>query len=211
MQFSTPEAARLAGITDRKIRYWDQKGLVKPSGKATGHRRYTFPDLVALKTIKALRDKGLSLQRLRRAIKYLRSHYPSDVGSRPLSGLMLLTDGVNVYLKTDAREIQEIITSQTVMWSVALGHLITETQRQTDELAIEWTETVTVRRGKYQLKVSHDPEVGGYGVQCVELPGAIEQGDTAAEAVENGKAAIESVLDFLKRRKTLRGRRAASA
>jgi DNA-binding transcriptional MerR regulator len=211
MQFSTPDTARLAGITLRQIRYWDKKGLVKPSAKTTGHRRYTFPDLVALKTIKALIDKGLSLQKLGRAIRHLRDHYPSDVSSRPLSGLMLLTDGEHVYLKTNAREIQEVMTSQTVIWAVAVGHLIEETQRQTDELATEWTETVMVRKHKYHLHVNHDPEVGGYSVHCRELPGAIEQGETPAEAVANGKDAIESVLDFLKRRKALRGRRAARA
>ncbi len=40
-------------------------------------------------------------------------------------------------------------------------------------------------------------EDGGYSVQCVELPGAISQGETRAEALKNIKEAIELVLEVL--------------
>jgi predicted RNase H-like HicB family nuclease len=36
---------------------------------------------------------------------------------------------------------------------------------------------------------------GGYFVQCVELPGAISQGDSKEEALNNIKEAIELVLE----------------
>jgi predicted RNase H-like HicB family nuclease len=36
---------------------------------------------------------------------------------------------------------------------------------------------------------------GGYFVQCVELPGAISQGDSKVEALSNIKEAIELVLE----------------
>lgn len=38
-------------------------------------------------------------------------------------------------------------------------------------------------------------EEGGYSVQCVELPGAISQGDSKEEALTNIKEAIELVLE----------------
>jgi predicted RNase H-like HicB family nuclease len=38
-------------------------------------------------------------------------------------------------------------------------------------------------------------EEGGYFVQCVELPGAISQGDSKEEALTNIKEAIELVLE----------------
>ncbi|HIJ06165.1 MAG: Uncharacterized protein XD87_0354 [candidate division WS6 bacterium 36_33] len=38
-------------------------------------------------------------------------------------------------------------------------------------------------------------EDGGFTVQCVEIPGAISQGDTRQEALDNIKEAIELVLE----------------
>jgi len=41
---------------------------------------------------------------------------------------------------------------------------------------------------------------GGYSVRCVELPSAISQGETEAEALSNIREAIESVLEELEAR-----------
>ena len=38
-------------------------------------------------------------------------------------------------------------------------------------------------------------EEGGFAVRCVEIPGAISQGETREEALANIKEAIELVLD----------------
>jgi predicted RNase H-like HicB family nuclease len=38
-------------------------------------------------------------------------------------------------------------------------------------------------------------DVGGYSVRCVELPGAISEGDTKKEALKNVKEAIELYLE----------------
>ena len=38
-------------------------------------------------------------------------------------------------------------------------------------------------------------EEGGYVVQCVEIPGAISQGETQEEALDNIVDAITSILD----------------
>lgn len=40
-------------------------------------------------------------------------------------------------------------------------------------------------------------EEGGYTVRCLELPGAISQGETKEEALANIKEAIKLVLEFL--------------
>ena len=39
---------------------------------------------------------------------------------------------------------------------------------------------------------------GYYVAQCLEVPGAISQGRTKAEAIRNAKEALELVLDVLK-------------
>ena len=40
-------------------------------------------------------------------------------------------------------------------------------------------------------------EEGGYSAQCLELPGAISQGESKEEALNNIREAIEAVLEVL--------------
>ena len=47
---------------------------------------------------------------------------------------------------------------------------------------------------KYTV-VLEPQEEGGFTVQCVELPGAISQGETKEEALINIKEAIELILE----------------
>ncbi len=42
-----------------------------------------------------------------------------------------------------------------------------------------------------------EPQEGGFTARCVELPGAISQGETKSEALENIKEAIGQILEVL--------------
>ena len=47
---------------------------------------------------------------------------------------------------------------------------------------------------KYTIILEKEEE-GGYSAQCLELPGAISQGESKEEAINNIKEAIEAVLE----------------
>lgn len=49
---------------------------------------------------------------------------------------------------------------------------------------------------KFTIRVEEAPE-GGYTGQCIELPGAISEGETIAELKKNMTEAIQLVLDTL--------------
>ena len=51
-----------------------------------------------------------------------------------------------------------------------------------------------VRQGKFSV-ILREEEEGGYSVQCVELPGAVSQGETKREALANIKEAIQGFLE----------------
>ena len=51
-----------------------------------------------------------------------------------------------------------------------------------------------IRQGKFTV-VLREEEEGGYSVQCLELPGAISEGDTKEEALKNIREAIEGYLE----------------
>ena len=68
---------------------------------------------------------------------------------------------------------------------------------------------VEIKGKKFTVILREEPE-GGYSGQCVELPGAISQGDNRKEALANIKEAIEGYLeafpeelDQLKRKREL--------
>jgi DNA-binding transcriptional MerR regulator len=203
-QFSTALVAELTGTSKRQIDYWATTGLLRPSARdASGRgsrRRYTFPDLVVAQTVAKLRQTNCPLQKIRKAVQYLRAHYPHLSESRGLARLTLLTDGRSVYMLTDERQIMDVVSRQLV-WSVPLGRLIQETQAKVDALPVQWVQKVQVSGRTYHLEVNRDPEADGFTVQCRELPGAIEQGRTAQEAIANGQEAIEAVLDYLSKQR----------
>ncbi len=55
----------------------------------------------------------------------------------------------------------------------------------------------TVKGRKFTVILEKDEVDRGYSVQCLELPGAISQGETRDEALRNIKEAIELVLEAL--------------
>lgn len=82
----------ILGLSRRQLQYWAQTDLVRPSVTTRGgHHRYTFQDLVALRTARRLIDAGVSVQRIRSSIQALRRLLPSV--ARPLSELVLVATG----------------------------------------------------------------------------------------------------------------------
>lgn len=69
LAFTAKEAQRLAGLTARRIQYWDETDFIRPSVAARQGRGwprlYSFRDLVQLRVAAQLRSQ-LSLQALRR-------------------------------------------------------------------------------------------------------------------------------------------------
>ena len=97
--FTADQASRFTSCTAHQLRYWDRINLVKPTVQSTGgrpgvRRLYSFRDLIGLRVIRSLLDGGMSLQRVRRAIEYLRKRAGLD---EHLSEVKLVTDGQSVF------------------------------------------------------------------------------------------------------------------
>jgi DNA-binding transcriptional MerR regulator len=71
LAFPDTEARRLAGVSMRRLRYWEQVGLIVPSIKRrlSDHntvRLYSYQNLLALLVVSALRtERDMSLQTIR--------------------------------------------------------------------------------------------------------------------------------------------------
>ena len=53
---------------------------------------------------------------------------------------------------------------------------------------------VEVKGRKFTVILREEPE-GGYSAQCLELPGAVSQGDNKKQALANIREAIEGYLE----------------
>lgn len=115
--FPTREVVDILGISRRQLQYWAQTDLVQPSATTPGgHRRYSFADLVALKTTKRLLDAGVSIQRIRSSIRALRQRLPAV--ERPLSELVLVATG-DVVLVFHEGSAFEAVSGQEWVFEVA--------------------------------------------------------------------------------------------
>jgi predicted RNase H-like HicB family nuclease len=200
MNFNTKAIHRITGLTMRQIDYWDRTHFIKPSvSEATGYgsmRLYSFTDLVQMKVAKTLMDKGISLQKIRKAITYLKKNMP-DV-EKPLSELRFLTDGNTLFVITrDDRQIIDASKKGQLVFSIALGDLIEELKGKVIDIERERKYEVNAKGRKYSVVLRADTEDGGYWVECPSLSGCASQGDTVEEALEMIKDAILGHLEIL--------------
>jgi DNA-binding transcriptional MerR regulator len=101
LAFPDTRARQLAGVSMRRLRYWEETGLVVPSIRrqlSPKHtvRLYSFTDLLSLLVVTELRtERDMSLQHIRRAVEHLRSR-----GYRkPLQELTFATIGREIYFQ----------------------------------------------------------------------------------------------------------------
>ena len=98
--FGARAVLELTGISYRQLDHWARTGLVRSSVKQAsgrGSRRvYSFQDLVALRVVGRLREAGVSIQTIRKAVAFLKRH-----AEQPLSTLSLVGLGRKVLALTD--------------------------------------------------------------------------------------------------------------
>jgi DNA-binding transcriptional MerR regulator len=124
--FRGPQVCNIVGISYRQLDYWARTNLIRPSvadARGSGTQRlYSYRDLVELKVIKNLLDAGISLQRARRAVEYLRTHLGSEVASASL----VLNGAGSVLARTGEEVIDLLRSGQGVLNVVPLGGLVDE-------------------------------------------------------------------------------------
>lgn len=121
-------AQKAADISYRQLDYWARTGLVEPSiqsASGSGSQRlYSFTDVVHLKLIKGLLDTGVSLQKVRKAIDYIRN----DLKTPLEQVLTLASDGTTVFAATSPDEIVDLIQGGQGVFAIAVGKVYSDLQ-----------------------------------------------------------------------------------
>jgi tetratricopeptide (TPR) repeat protein len=74
--YSLGDIARILKVSPRRLRYWQRTKLVESLASPTDDDGYAFRDLVVLRAILSLLDKGIPLQRIRRNLEIVRDRLP---------------------------------------------------------------------------------------------------------------------------------------
>jgi len=196
--FNSKTVSKIIGIPMRVIDYWDRTAFIKPSiSEASGYgsvRLYSFTDLIQFRVAKFLRDQGLSLQKIRKSLNFLRKHLPEV--EQPLVELRFLTDGEAIFVLTNKdKEIIDTLKKGQYVLAIAIEKLINELKGRTSKMATDRTYLVNVAKRRFKVILHPDLEDGGYWVECPELPGCSSQGDSVEEALDMIKDAIKGHLE----------------
>jgi tetratricopeptide (TPR) repeat protein len=103
--FSTEDVQRIVGLTAKQLDYWDRLRLVSPR-KGQGNRFYDFRDLIGLRTVKQLVEKGVPANRLRRALAAL--HEKLAQVHAPLAELRILSDGKDIVVERGEARLEPL-------------------------------------------------------------------------------------------------------
>ncbi len=107
------QVCRLTGLTARRVDYATRTGVIRASvlpaaGKGSA-RVYALRDVVALRAVGQLRDAGVSLPKIRKAVRTIKQHWPEV--EDPLASLTLVTDGCDVLAVVPESEAGELLMS----------------------------------------------------------------------------------------------------
>lgn len=120
--FSSRQVCKITGLSARQLRYWQQTGLLSPAEITQGgHARYSFTDLIALKSARRLLDAGVSLQRIRKCLHSLTRFLPQS--QTPLRELSLVVTG-DVVLVLHAAGAFDAVSGQE--WVLPVADILQE-------------------------------------------------------------------------------------
>jgi DNA-binding transcriptional MerR regulator len=196
MNYATRDVSRITGLTLRQLDYWDRTHFIKPTVcDAAGRgsmRLYSFSDLVQLRVARGLIGRGVTLQKVRKALHYLRRHMP-DV-SQPLSELQFLTDGETIFVLTRDREvIVDTLRSGQVVFAIALGDMVEGLKGEVISLRQDKQYEMQVKGRKYTVSLSRLSN-GSCRADCTSLLNTAVTGDTVEETLGAVRERIEKAL-----------------
>jgi predicted Zn-dependent protease len=94
------DARRIADVTERQLRTWERLGLVSATAS------FGFSDLLALKTLKKLRELRIAPRQIQRAITSLKTHL-EDI-DQPLAQLRITAEGRRITVHVAGNRMEPI-------------------------------------------------------------------------------------------------------
>ncbi len=98
--FTREHVRRMLGVTEQQLRSWERQRLIPTQ------ERFTFPDLIALRTLQKLRESRISPAKIGRALESLKEKL-SHV-KHPLAELKIFSDGRRIAVQVAGQKMEAI-------------------------------------------------------------------------------------------------------
>jgi tetratricopeptide (TPR) repeat protein len=89
--YTLGDVARICKVSRSRLRYWERTALLGASGQIGANPTYAFRDLVTVKAVLELLERGVPLRQIRWSAEAVRSRMPEL--DRPLDALRMWADG----------------------------------------------------------------------------------------------------------------------
>ncbi len=96
MGYSAAEVAKLIGVSVRQVESYLRAGFLSPARDADGEPRFSFQDVVLLRTAKGLVGARIAPARVKRALARLKQQLPAG---RPLTGVAIAAEGNRIVVR----------------------------------------------------------------------------------------------------------------
>jgi tetratricopeptide (TPR) repeat protein len=94
--YSADEVAKLIGVSVRQVQSYLRAGFLAPERDADGQPRFSFQDVVLLRTAKGLVGARIAPARVKRALARLKQQLPEG---RPLTGVAIAAEGNRIVVR----------------------------------------------------------------------------------------------------------------
>ena len=141
--FSEEHVEKLTGLTKSRLQNWDRTGFFTPefadeNRRTPFSRVYSFMDIVALRTLKVLRDQhNVSLQHLRNVATKLR-YLDKTVWTS--TKLFVLKRRVN-FLNEQTEKVEDVLNGQYAL-GIPLEKIMADTERDIEKFLVRPDEKV---------------------------------------------------------------------
>lgn len=140
--YSTRDVAALLGLSASRVRAYVRAGFLAPDRGPRGELRFTFQDLVLLRTAKGLVAARVPARRIRMALQKLRQQLPQG---RSLSGVRISADGHHLVVR-DGEEVWDPVSGQSL-----LDFEVAQLARDAAPLAAKAVAEASQRQGAEEL------------------------------------------------------------
>ena len=129
--YTGPEVCKITGISYRQLDHWTTSSLIQASIrnlKGSGfHRIYSFQDIIQIKLVNKLREAGVSLQKIRIALKNIDSILGDNIN---ISDVSVFSDGKSIYVISDNDQMIDLLKKGQAVFGISLGPVHTEAEAE---------------------------------------------------------------------------------
>ena len=129
--YTGPEVCKITGISYRQLDHWTTSSLIQASIrnlKGSGfHRIYSFQDVIQIKLVNKLREAGVSLQKIRIALKNIDSILGDNIN---ISDVSVFSDGKSIYVISDNDQMIDLLKKGQAVFGISLGPVHTEAEAE---------------------------------------------------------------------------------